>query len=83
MAMEAKKMSSWKKLLIQFGVCFAIGLLVGSFTPQKWQLLEENSALKADVASTVATALPESKTSAVIGNTFSGTVLRNFNPQQL
>lgn len=31
-------MSSWKKLLIQFGVCFAVGLCLGWFTPHKWML---------------------------------------------
>ncbi|XP_024370762.1 probable beta-1,4-xylosyltransferase IRX9H [Physcomitrium patens] len=32
----AAKMSSWKKLLVQFGVCFTIGLCLGWFTPHKW-----------------------------------------------
>lgn len=86
-AKGATKMSSWKKLLIQFGVCFVVGLLLGWFTPQKWQLyvpdslaVEGKSAAEADLFgnSMVANALTETKTTASrdeVGNTFSGDYL--------
>ncbi|KAG0578379.1 hypothetical protein KC19_4G018600 [Ceratodon purpureus] len=72
----ATKMSSWKKLLIQFGVCFVIGLFLGWFTPPKWQLFVpdslavEGKTAEADLfgSSRVANALTETKTASSLGS---------------
>lgn len=74
-ARGATKLSSWKKLLIQFGICFAVGLLLGWFTPQKWQsFVPDSLAVKGKTAeadlfgrSVGANALTETKTASSLG----------------
>lgn len=72
-ARGATKMNSWKRLLIQFGVCFAFGLLLGWFTPPKWQLFVPDSlAVEGKIADSelfgVANALTETKIASSLGS---------------
>ena len=75
-AKGATKMSSWKKLLIQLGVCFVMGFLLGWVVPQKWQLFVPDSlavgsgTAEADLFGGfgVANAVMESKTASRLGS---------------
>jgi hypothetical protein len=72
-ARGATKMNSWKRLLIQFGVCFSFGLLLGWFTPSKWQLFVPDSlAVEGKITDSelfgVANALTETKMASSLGS---------------
>lgn len=72
----APKMRSWKKLLIQCGVYFAIGVVMGWLTPQQWQLYAPESVAgegkEEDALFGRSMAFTETKISAEIGNAFVG-----------